>query len=122
MTLDSAQSTSSKPPAALIASIILLGIAAAWVRVGGFPDLMDNEQQLQSAYVMDALQNHHWICQLDETGHITSKPPVYTWLAALATIPAGRINRLTMCLPSILATIGVAILAAEWARRYYGLF
>jgi 4-amino-4-deoxy-L-arabinose transferase-like glycosyltransferase len=103
-----------------VAGVILLGVAVAAIRLTGPPDLMDNEQQLQSAYVMDALQNGHWICQHDETGAIASKPPVYTWLAALATLPSGRINRLSMCLPSILGTIGLALLLHRFGRKYFG--
>jgi len=100
--------------------VTLLGLIVAAIRIGGPPDLMDNEQQLQSAYVMDALQNGHWLCQRDETGSIESKPPVYTWLAALATLPVGKINRLSMCLPSVLGTIGVALLLQRFGAKYFG--
>lgn len=99
--------------------IVLIGVSVATIRLAGPPDLMDNEQQLQSAYVMDALQNGHWLCQRDETGSITSKPPVYTWLAALATLPAGRISRLSTCLPSILGNIALALLLMRFGRRHF---
>src|SRR5947209_4761672 len=68
-------------------AIALLAIAAVSIRLSGQPDLMDNEQQLQSSYVMDALQNHHWAIQKDDSGQIASKPPMYTWLAAAAVAP-----------------------------------
>jgi 4-amino-4-deoxy-L-arabinose transferase-like glycosyltransferase len=65
---------------------------------------MDNEQQRQSAYVMDALQNHHWLIQKDGAGEIASKPPLYTWLAAGTSALWPHINRLGVCLPACCAT------------------
>jgi 4-amino-4-deoxy-L-arabinose transferase-like glycosyltransferase len=103
-----------------IAFICIIGTALAAIRITGHPDLMDNEQQLQSAYVMDALQNHHWICQRDETGDITSKPPLYTWLAALSNLPFHRITRVATSFPSMASTIGLALILLALGRRHFG--
>lgn len=103
-----------------IVLIYIIGSALAAIRITGHPDLMDNEQQLQSAYVMDALQNHHWICQRDETGDITSKPPLYTWLAALSNLPFHRINRVATSFPSMASTIGLALILLALGRRHFG--
>jgi len=100
--------------------IICLWLVIGIIRIGGWPDLMDNEQELQSSYVMDALQNHNWLCQRDWTGDITSKPPLYTWLAAAAQWPLPRMNRLAMCLPSALATLATALIVLRLGRRHFG--
>ena len=84
--------------------VLLLCVLIAVIRLAGPSDLMDNEQQRQSAYVMDALQNHHWLIQKDGAGEIASKPPLYTWLAAGTSALWPHINRLGVCLPACCAT------------------
>jgi hypothetical protein len=78
---------------------------------------MDNEQQRQAAYVMDALQNHRWILQLDNAEAVASKPPLFTWLAAGATLIFGRPEPWGMRSISILATGASAYLIFYLARK-----
>ena len=79
----------------------------AW-RISGSMDLLAFAQDVPAMYVLDAVVNHHWLCQHDARGLIMSKPPLCTWLAGLASLVPGRATWFTLCLPSGLATLGTA--------------
>jgi hypothetical protein len=80
---------------------------------------MDNERRI-AAYVLDAVQHGNWICQRDTTGELASKPPLYTWIAAVASLPFGRINRFALYLPSVMATMLVALILYRVGRTQFG--
>jgi 4-amino-4-deoxy-L-arabinose transferase-like glycosyltransferase len=84
------------------------------------PNLLDQDQENPGAYVLDAVKNGHWICQRDLTGEITSKPPLYTWIAGLATVACGRISLFTLYLPGALALLGTALLVFVYGRDAFG--
>ena len=98
---------------------ILLVAALATERLAWPSDLMNNEQQRQAAYVMDLLQNHHLIFQLDQAEEIASKPPLFTWLAAAAAIVEHQSVIWGMRTIAILATAAMAALIFQLARRYW---
>src|SRR5262249_35456776 len=56
----------------------------------------------------------------DLSGDITSKPPLFTWLAALATLACGRITMFSLYLPGALAALGTAWLLLGFGRKYFG--
>jgi len=89
-------------------------------------DILAYAQDMPAMYVLDAVVNGHWFCQRDALGSITSKPPLYTWLAGLASLPSGHVTSFSLALPSGLATLGTAwvILAAgrKWWSRRAGLW
>jgi 4-amino-4-deoxy-L-arabinose transferase-like glycosyltransferase len=89
------------------------------IALTGYPNLMDNERRL-GAYVLDAVQNGHWMIQKEISGELASKPPMLTWLAALSTLAIGELTRFAIYLPSALATIGVALLLLTEGRRHFG--
>ena len=78
-------------------------------------DLGDNDQERPAAYVLDAVRNGNWICQRDYKGEIMSKPPLCTWLQALATLPFGRGNLFSLYLPNALA-----VLLTSWLLFGFG--
>ena len=90
--------------------ITALTVALFAIRITGPSDLMDKDQERPAAYVLDAVRNGNWICQRDWLGAVTSKPPLYTWLAALASLPTGRVSLVTLMLPAALATLGASLL------------
>ena len=71
-------------------------------------DLGDKAQEQFAAYVLDAVHNGHWISQYHIDGSVTSKPPLYTWLAAIATLPFEKANLFALYLPCAIATLGIA--------------
>ena len=102
------------------AALGLIALALFAMRLSGPPNLMDNDQERPAAYVRDVTQNGNWLCQRDATGDITSKPPLYTWLAALAAITFGRLNLFTLYLPAALSTLVLAWLIYGIGRAYFG--
>jgi 4-amino-4-deoxy-L-arabinose transferase-like glycosyltransferase len=101
----------------LFTAIAIIWLSLYIIALTGYPNLVDNEQRV-GAYILDAVHNGHWIMQHDASGDVASKPPMLTWLASIATLAVGRLNRFTIYLPSALATLGLAwsILAAGRIR------
>ena len=93
------------------AFLCVLWLAFLAVRLTAPPDLMDNDQERPAAYVLDCVQNGHWACQRDASGEVMSKPPLSTWLAALATLSAGgRASLIALYLPGALSVLAGASL------------
>jgi len=108
----------------VVAAYLFLGLVAVSVfliRLNGPSNLMDDDQERPTAYVMDVVQNGNWLCQRDATGDITSKPPLYTWLAALASLPFGRVTLATLYLPAAISTLAIAWLILGIGRARFGL-
>src|SRR5215470_14631125 len=72
--------------------VLLSGVGAAMfaIRLTGAPNLLDNEFRV-GACVLDVLQHGNWLCPHDVLGN-TDKPPMLTWLTALASWPHGRVT------------------------------
>lgn len=106
--------------------LLLAGfLFAAWlglfiVRMTGPIDIMDRDQERPAAYVLDCIDNGHWASQRDVFGFVMSKPPFYTWLAAVPTYLMGRVSRLSLALPSGLAVFGIALILFRAGERYLG--
>ena len=81
-----------RTPAALIAAALVLYV----ISLLGPVDVMSRAEHRTAAYVMDAVWNGNWLIQYDVHGEITSKPPLYTWLAAGCAMLFGGINRFTL--------------------------
>jgi 4-amino-4-deoxy-L-arabinose transferase-like glycosyltransferase len=107
------------PPGRLNLFLIAVGVGLFAIALSGIPNLLDNERRV-GGYVLDAVQNGHWFIQRDITGQLASKPPLLTWIAALATLAFGEINRFALYLPSALATLGVALTLLTGGKRYFG--
>ena len=81
---------------------------------------MGNDQERPAAYTMDAVVNGNWIVQRDVSGDIASKPPMFPWLAGLATVALGRNSLFSLYLPTGLATLATALLLAAAGTRWGG--
>jgi 4-amino-4-deoxy-L-arabinose transferase-like glycosyltransferase len=113
-------SPSAEPKASWLYAFLGFTAAAMFIiAVTGQPDLLDNERRV-GAYILDAMQNGHWMAQRDATGDPMSKPPLLTWLAATASLLAGGLSRFTIYLPSALATLGVGLLLFKAGRERFG--
>jgi len=119
--LSSSRATVSFAAAAAAALLVALGFALFAVRLAGPPDLTDNDQEGPTAYVLDVLQNGHWAVQRDGAGDIASKPPLYTWMAAVAALAGGGLNRFTLYLPCGLAVVGTALLMLRLGALRFGM-
>src|SRR5262245_44270290 len=105
-----------------LAPVALVGLPAVLftLRLVGPSNLLDQDQERPGTYVLDVVKNGNWICQRDLTGDITSKPPLYTWLSALAALAVGRVSLLALYLPGALAAWGTAWLILKSGGRYFG--
>jgi len=107
--------SSPSPPARAggwgdLALLLLVTLALFVVRATGPSNLLDNDQERPAAYVLDAVLHGRWWCQTDWTGDIMSKPPLFTWIAALATLPVARANLVSLYFPCLVAmalTVGL---------------
>ncbi len=84
------------------------------------PNFTQHNEDRIAGYVQDAVDQGHWMCQRDGAGNITSKPPLYTWIASAATLWAGRITPATLYFPSVLATFAAAWLIFGFGRKVFG--
>ncbi len=99
---------------------VALAVVAAWlVRVTG-PANFSGDQMKPMAYVLDVVKGGNWIVQTDFSGAITSKPPLYTWLATLSSAALGEVSALPMYVPTGLGILGTALAAAWIGRRWFG--
>ncbi len=114
--LDEARVVANEPW--VYAGLAAVGLAFFAIRLAGPPNLLDNEYRV-GACVLDVLQHGNWLVPHDILGN-TDKPPMLTWLAALASWPTGRVDRFTIYLPTALATIATAWLVAGAGRRRFG--
>jgi hypothetical protein len=98
-----------------IVAIALLAIALALPAV-----LDDRGFSLHGAWVLDVIQNGNWISPRNQSGDVVTKPPLYVWLAALSTLPFGRISLLTMLLPNAVATLATAAIVQVLGGAAFG--
>src|SRR5215468_7119894 len=101
-----------------LALLSCVGAAMFAIRLTGAPNFFDNEYRV-GACVLDVLQHGNWLVPHDVLGN-TDKPPMLTWLAALASWPTGRVDRFTLYLPTAVATIATAWLIAGAGWRRFG--
>jgi len=99
-------------------------LAALWLalwlaRLMSGDDLTIRDQQLQTAYILDAWSNGRWSSQTDLNAAMASKPPLYNWLGAAAVAVAGP-GHAAFSAPAALSTLALTLLAWYWARRLYG--
>jgi 4-amino-4-deoxy-L-arabinose transferase-like glycosyltransferase len=98
--------------------LILLALALFAILFTAPPDVGQNNERRMVAYVSDAIENGNWMCQHDETGGIASKPPMFCWLSASATVLIGQINRFTLYWPTAAATLLSGIVLFFAGKKY----
>ncbi|MBI1291925.1 hypothetical protein GC173_11885 [bacterium] len=115
------EAASSAPSVAACLLLILVTWSALFaVRATAPPSINDDDQDKAIAYVMDAVVNGNWIVQRDDTGDITSKPPLYTWACAVPMALTGYHGLAFPYLVNGLATLGTLLLIFFGARRPLG--
>src|SRR5580765_925968 len=103
-----------------LAAITILAALLFTLRLTAPPNLLDQDQERPGAYVLDVVKNGNWLCQRDLNGEITSKPPLYTWLAALVALARGREDEFALYLPGALSAWGTAWFMFAFGRKYFG--
>lgn len=93
---------------------LLLGVSVTLLTVNlGSRVLATNDEARFPLLARDILSAGHWLLpRLDGVPHL-NKPPLYAWLIALASWPAGAVTPWTATLPSVLAAL-VVVCATYW--------
>lgn len=104
----------------LIGALVVTWAAIFGLRMAGPSNLLDDDQLRPAAYVLDVISNGNWLVQRDETGDITSKPPLYTWIVALTALAGGGLSELTLYLPGALAVLATSLLVFVGGSRLFG--
>jgi 4-amino-4-deoxy-L-arabinose transferase-like glycosyltransferase len=107
------------PLSAWTLGLAIFGAALFAIRLATPLDFSTNEWRL-TAYVLDVVDNGHWWSQRDTLGQIASKPPLLTWLAALAVVPAGHVVPFALYWPSAFATVLTALALSAAGRERFG--
>lgn len=107
-------STAPRPWLLAVAGIYVLLIAA---RLLGPSDIYDNAQPRTIAYTVDVAVNDEWLMQHDARGLLTTKPPLYQWLAGLGVKATGLTTEFMFKLPSLVAFLACGLLIWDMARR-----
>lgn len=108
-------------PKLLLFIIALMWLSFFLIRWYAPPDLLDKDQERPASYMADAALNGHWIVQVDDGGHVTSKPPMYTWIGAALVLLTGELNDVALYLPAGLSVLGCCFLAFYFGRRFLGV-
>ena len=100
-------------------------VLAAWAlvvtaRLLAPSDMSTRDQERVAAYVLDITENGHWLAQEDTEGNFASKPPLFNWLSAAASLAHGGAYRIATSFPSWLATGMTALLILGFAARHFG--
>ena len=83
-----------------------------------FVEMRASDEAIMAGVARDILQNHHFLpADFQFQGRPATIFPLYPWLAALCSC-FGEPTAFTVRLPSALATLGIAFLAWQMARRY----
>ncbi len=99
--------------------------AVVVARLLGPEDLDMNDQSKQALYVLDIWQNGNVVLPMEKGLVLPTKPPLYPWLAAVASLPAGGPSEFACRLPSALAALAVAwilfLIGSERRGAWVGL-
>jgi len=106
--------------AGAILTLLALWLAIFSIRLASPYDIADRDQQRPVAYALDILRHGEWLVQTDWTTDIASKPPLYTWMVAILSLPGDKVTKFTLYLPTGLAMLGVALLVYWAGRRVFG--
>jgi 4-amino-4-deoxy-L-arabinose transferase-like glycosyltransferase len=84
------------------------------------PELSNNNEERMAAYVLDAVEGGNWTAPRDDSGRLMAKPPLYAWLAAVASRLLGGLSRGALYLPSALGVLLCAVVVFVAGRGAWG--
>jgi 4-amino-4-deoxy-L-arabinose transferase-like glycosyltransferase len=102
-----------------IVTLVALFFLLLLVRLSSPVDLFEGDQAKQVGYVMDIVRNGDWLVQYETNGMIATKPPLYNWMAAIASMLTHSTAPWVMKLPSLLAGVGLLTLVYLIARKLF---
>jgi 4-amino-4-deoxy-L-arabinose transferase-like glycosyltransferase len=82
--------------------------------------MIDDDQLKPVAYTLDIVVNGNWAVQSDYENSVASKPPLYQWTCAILGILRGKVDELTMYLPTGLSILITVLLCSRIATERFG--
>lgn len=82
-------------------------------------DLWCGRETLYAEVARDILLNGHWFAPYFNEEIYYNKPPLFFWLTALASVPAGDVTGFTLRLPSALSALGTVLVVYFLGKRLY---
>lgn len=101
----------SRPALLLALTFIVLCLCAA------FADFSTKGEPREALVAVEMLRSGNWILPIDQNGDMAYKPPMFHWLVALLSLPAGHVSEFSSRLPSVLALTLVAALVFRFCAR-----
>ncbi len=83
-------------------------------------DLWAPDEPDTGEVVREILLNGHWGALTDNNAPFLEKPPLYHWLAALFSLPSGRVTTFALRLPSSLAAFAGVLVLFALGRSMFG--
>lgn len=77
-----------------------------------FPDYSTKGEPREALVAVEMLRSGNWILPIDSSGDMAYKPPMFHWLVAIFSLPAGHVTEFSSRLPSALALL--LMCAATW--------
>lgn len=90
------------------------GVLAALCLCIAFADFSTKGEPREALVAADMLASGDWTLPVDTSGDMAYKPPMFHWLVALCSLPAGHVTVFTARLPSALALTGLVAMTAWW--------
>jgi 4-amino-4-deoxy-L-arabinose transferase-like glycosyltransferase len=100
-------------------TVLLLAAALLAWNLWGY-DLWAPDEPYFGEGAREMVVDGHWLVPHVNGEVTTDKPPLFFWLIALFSLPAGRVSSWTARLPSLLAALGALALTMRLARRWWG--
>lgn len=94
-------------------SVILLAILILCTAFAAFSTKGEPREALVA---VEMLRTGNWILPIDLSGDMAYKPPMFHWLIALFSLPAGHVTELTARLPSVVALTALFLISI----RFFG--
>ena len=68
-----------------------------------FADFSTKGEPREALVASDMLRSGNWVLPIDQNGDMAYKPPMFHWLVALFSLPAGHVSEFTSRLPSAIS-------------------
>ncbi len=91
-------------------SVLTLLCLLLYIPCLGNRDLWGSVEPQYAEVAREALADGHWLVPYYNGAVYTIKPPLYPWLIALVSVPAGDVTEFTARLPSALSALGMVLI------------
>jgi len=95
-------------------------VFAALCLCTAFADFSTKGEPREALVAVNMLKSGNWILPIDASGDMAYKPPMFHWLVALFSLPAGHVTEFTSRLPSALALTLTLVMTAHFCAAGRG--